>query len=333
MSLDQKEVRACPQPRRQFLIASAALGAAVLLPGAARAADVREIAGKVRVNGKPATRTTRVRPGDVIETGPNSKLVFVVGQDAFLLREQSRLSLDKSKAGKGVVIAGLRLVTGALLAVFGPGARRLETATATAGIRGTGVYLEASAEGTYFCTCYGEVELRDKARKERKLVVSGYHTPNMIYGNTVSGKMMAPADVKDHTDDELIMLEALVGRTSPVLKRNQKLKETGEPAQPDAARTEPAKPAPPQQQAVPPETPKPARPQQQSVPPKTPKPAPPQQQSVPPEAPKPQPQSVAPEPPPSAAPTPPAEPMPKPVPKPETPPSELEWRLPPPRLD
>jgi hypothetical protein len=309
MSLDQKEARACRQPRRQFLIGSAVLGAAVLLPGAARAADVRALEGKVRVNGKPATRTTRVRPGDVIETGPNSKLVFVVGQDAFLLREQSRLNLDKSKAGKEAVIAGLRLVTGALLAVFGPGQRRIETTTATAGIRGTGVYLEASAEETYFCTCYGEVELRDKARKERKLVLSGYHTPNMIYGSAASGKTVAPADVKDHTDDELIMLEALVGRTSPVVKRNQKLKEAGEAAKPDAAPTEPAKQVPPEQQAVQP------KPQAQKA------------------EPMPQPKPAASEPLPAAAPTPPVEPVPKAAPKPETPPSELEWRLPPPRLN
>ena len=303
MSLDEKAADLCPLHRRRFLTASAALGAAVLIPGGVYAADVRELAGTVKVNGKPATRKTRVRPGDVVETGPKSKVVFVIGQDAFLLREQSRLNLDKSKPGKEAVIAGLRLVTGALLAVFGKGLRTIETETATAGIRGTGVYIEASPTQTYFCTCYGEVELRDKARTVRKLVVSGYHTPNMIFAQMVGRKMMAPAEVKDHTDDELIMLEKLVGRTSPIVEHNQKLK-GGESAQPEA-----------QSQSAP--QPK------GEAPPKA-EPAP-QPQAEPQAPPKP----VAAEPPPS--PTPPPEPPPPP--KPETPPADLEWRLPPPRLN
>ena len=311
MSLDEKAADLCPLHRRRFLTASAALGAAVLIPGGAYAADVRELAGSVKVNGKPATRKTRVRPGDVVETGPKSKVVFVIGQDAFLLREQSRLNLYKSKAGKEAVISGLRLLTGALLAVFGKGPRTIETATATAGIRGTGVYIEASPTETYFCTCYGEVELRDKARTVRKLVVSGYHTPNMIYAQMVGGKMMAPTEVKDHTDDELVMLEKLVGRTSPIVERNQKLK-GGEPGQPEAQNQPAAQPkaeAPPKAEAAP-----------QAEPPQQPK-AQPQAPSKP----------VAAEPPPAPSPTPPPEP-PAP-PKPETPPSDLEWRLPPPRLN
>ena len=309
MSLDEKAADLCPLHRRRFLTASAALGVAVLIPGGVHAADVRELAGTVKVNGKPATRKTRVRPGDVVETGPKSKVVFVIGQDAFLLREQSRLNLDKSKPGKEAVIAGLRLVTGALLAVFGKGLRTIETATATAGIRGTGVYIEASPTQTYFCTCYGEVELRDKARTVRKLVVSGYHTPNMIFAQLVGGKMMAPAEVKDHTDDELIMLEKLVGRTSPIVERNQKLK-GGEPAQPEAqsqSAPQPTGEAPPKAEAAPPAEP------------------PPQPRAEPQAPPKP----VTAEPPPS--PTPPPEPPPPP--KPETPPTDLEWRLPPPRLN
>ncbi len=98
------------------------------------------------------------------------------------------------------------------------------TATAAAGVRRTGVYLEASAEQTYFCTCYGTVELRDKAGRQRKLLVSTYHTPNIIYAQTVAGRLLAAAAVKDHTDAELIMLDALVGRTSPLVGRQQKQK-------------------------------------------------------------------------------------------------------------
>lgn len=111
------------------------------------------------------------------------------------------------------------MLTGALLGVFGKGGpRQLLTATATAGIRGTGIYMEASPERTYFCTCYGTVEIEDQHRTEKRLVVSGYHAPNIIYAEMNDGKMMHKAEFVNHTDDELVMLEKLVGRKPPFVK-------------------------------------------------------------------------------------------------------------------
>lgn len=234
MVVDHEAEQSCSRHRRRFLVASAALGAALLLPGAARSASVRLLEGSVTVNGKPATRSTRVRSGDLIETGPDGKLVFVVGQDAFLLRERSSLRLETPRSSSKVAAAGIRLETGALLAVFGKGRRLIQTATATATIRGTGIYLEASADQTYFCTCYGEVELRDKTSAERKLVVAGYHTPNIIYARAVDGRMLVPAGVRDHTDVELIMLDSLVGRSSPLARRQQEQGAKAKSAQPEA---------------------------------------------------------------------------------------------------
>jgi hypothetical protein len=304
MDLDQ--MRSCRLHRRGFLLGSAALGASVLLPGAARGASVRELEGSLRVNGKPATRATDVRPGDLIETGPASKLVFVVGQDAFLLRERSRLRLERPTSRGKVAIASLRLEDGALLAVFGTGRRLIETATATAGIRGTGAYLEASAAQTYFCTCYGAVELRDKAGRERKLVVAGHHTANIIYAQLIEGRMFATAAVKDHTDAELIMLEALVGRTSPIVAWQQSQEKAApsavQPEGPQRAASEPAA-----------EKPKRAQSKAQSA-----KAKPPRIES--------ESQTPAPQP---AAPAPEAQ-MPS---RPQTPPPEEELRLPPARLN
>jgi hypothetical protein len=211
---------------------------------------VRLVEGSVRVNGKPATRATRVRAGDLVETGPDSKLVFVVGQDAFLLRAGSSLRLETPPTSGGkVATAGIRLDSGALLAVFGKGRRLIQTATATATIRGTGVYLEATADQTYFCTCYGEVELRDKTGAERKLVVTGYHAPNMIYSHAVDGRMLAAAGVKDHTDVELIMLDTLVGRTSPLARRQPEQEAKTKSAQPEAVSEETATAAQPEVQS------------------------------------------------------------------------------------
>lgn len=77
------------------------------------------------------------------------------------------------------------------------------SSTATAGIRGTGIYVEASPERIYFCTCHGAVEIEDQHRTEKRLVVSGYHAPNIIYAGMTDGKMMHKAQFINHTDDEL----------------------------------------------------------------------------------------------------------------------------------
>ncbi|MEO8007163.1 MAG: hypothetical protein ABI728_01390 [Betaproteobacteria bacterium] len=207
--------RACPhradptRSRRDFLLQSAAFGAALFLPVTSHAGKLQELDGEVMINGRLASRANEVRALDVIKTGSSGRLVLVMGKDAFLIRANSEVEiLGKPKA---VLLTGLRMLTGALLGVFGKGGpRQILTATATAGI-----YVEASPERTYFCTCYGAVEIEDQHRTEKRLVVSGYHTPNIIYAEMTDSKMMHRAQFVNHTDDELVMLEKLVGRVPP----------------------------------------------------------------------------------------------------------------------
>jgi hypothetical protein len=205
------------QSRRNFLLQSAACGAVLLLPKTSHAGKLHELDGEVMVNGRLASRANEIRALDVIRTGPAGRLVMTMGKDAFLIRPNSEVEiLGKPKA---VLLTGLRMLTGALLGVFGKsGPRQLVTATATAGIRGTGVYMEASPERTYFCTCYGTVEIEDQHHAEKRLVTSGYHTPNVIYAELTEGRMMQKAEFINHTDDELVMLEKLVGRVPPFVK-------------------------------------------------------------------------------------------------------------------
>ena len=203
--------------RREFLLQSAACGAALLLPATSHAGKLHELDGEVMVNGRLASKANEVRALDIIKTGPGGRLVLVMGKDAFLIRANSEVEiLGKPKA---LLLTGLRMLTGALLGVFGKGGPRLLlTATATAGIRGTGVYVEASPERTYFCTCYGTVEIEDQHRTEKRLVVSGYHWPNIIHAEMIDGKMMQKGEFINHTDEELVMLEKLVGRKPPFMK-------------------------------------------------------------------------------------------------------------------
>lgn len=186
-----------------------ALAAGALPPGVAR------FKGDVRINGKPAEPGQRVAPGDLIVTGRGAELLFVAERDAFLVRADSRIEFG-SAAARGAATV-LRVITGGLLSVFESGARReIRTATATIGIRGTGIYVEIEPQRTYACTCYGEAQLTpvdDPASAET--VRTRYHDePRYIYGKGMPN-MMEAAPVINHTDAELYMIEGLVGRSPP----------------------------------------------------------------------------------------------------------------------
>lgn len=202
------------QARRDFLLRSIAVGAGLFLPASAGAGEIRQAQGEVAVNGRPATRGAMIKALDVVTTGPGSSAILVMNRDALLLRPSSEVEL-LGKA-KTAALTGLRMLTGGLLGVFGKGGgRQLLTSTATIGIRGTGIYLEASAEQTYVCTCYGEVVIEDQHRSEKRLVLSGYHAPNVVYAAMKDGAMMQKAQFANHTDGELATLEKTVGRRPP----------------------------------------------------------------------------------------------------------------------
>ena len=210
--------------RRIWLARAAAGGAALALDMMrlrdALAADaveegVSRVRGDVHVNDKPAQRGMEVGPGDVVTTGRDAELVVVVGRDAFLVRADSRIEL--SGDAKRQLLSGLRVVSGALLSVFGPGREKsIRTATAAIGIRGTGVYVEIEGSRTYVCTCYGESQLvpvDDPSRAET--VRTAHHDqPRYIYAKGMP-RMIEKAPVINHTDAELVLLESLVGRKVP----------------------------------------------------------------------------------------------------------------------
>ena len=179
-----------------------------------RTSGMRDVKGEVLINGRPAKLGAALKPGDSVATAAGSSAVFVIGRDAYLIREKSELLT----AGGEALAGALRLVTGRLLSVFGRGTRRIATSTATIGIRGTGIYIEAEAERTYVCTCYGVVDLQASNMPEARETVSTTHhdAPRYIYAHGESPiKMIAPAPLINHSDAELTMLEALVGRKPP----------------------------------------------------------------------------------------------------------------------
>lgn len=207
---------------RRKLLAGAAGGVALNLGwfGQLLAADriapgVRTVSGEVSVNGNAATQGAQVRAGDSVVTGPNGDVVFVVGRDAFMIRPDSRV--DLLRRGNSSLLTGLRIVTGRILSVFSPGRRReMQSDTATIGIRGTAVYVEAEPDRTYVCTCYGTVEIVSRADPaSRETVRTKHHDQPRYVMASGAPQMLMSAPVVNHTDAELILLESLVGRTPP----------------------------------------------------------------------------------------------------------------------
>jgi hypothetical protein len=205
----QSEKRLAGIARRQFLRQAALAGTALLLPQAVCAVPIAEMAGEVTVNGRRAMRDTVIKAGDTVKTGANAMLSFVIGTDAFMLRAMTEVVIE-NKTG-ALLISGLRVITGAMLAVFGPGMRNVMTGLVTAAIRGTGIYVEVSPGKTYFCTCYGNVGLTSKDGSQQD-VISTSHRANFVHADALAGKAIVAAPMMNHDNRELAVLEKLAGR-------------------------------------------------------------------------------------------------------------------------
>ena len=182
----------------------------------------RHIKGPVGVDDTRASIGLNIKPGQTVMTGEGAEAVYIIGPDAFLQREKTKIAFEES-GGAQV----MRIITGRVLSVFGRNKERarnlsLVTATATIGIRGTGCYIEAEEARTYFCLCYGEAEVTAKADPGQKESIKTLHHEHPITIGAAGDRMLAPAKVINHTDAELIMLENAVGRWPPFYGQDYK---------------------------------------------------------------------------------------------------------------
>lgn len=179
--------------------------------------SIFSLEGKVQVNGRQANLDTRIQGGDTVSTRENSQVIFAVGSDSFILRANSEMEIE----GGGFLIKTLRMFTGSVLSVFGKRANNqqltMNSSTATIGIRGTGVYMESEPGLTYLCTCYGEVGLySNKDLNDSELITATHHdAPKYVTDKKIRDSHIRPAPFKNHTDAELKLIEAIVGRDAP----------------------------------------------------------------------------------------------------------------------
>jgi hypothetical protein len=209
------------QSRRRALarIALAAGGVSAFLSRALAKGDlaqhqgVQRLEGTATVGGRSASIGTQVALGDRITTGAGSSAVVVVGQDAFLMRANSVIVVQ----GERGTLSRLLVETGRVLSVFAKKPLEIKANIATIGIRGTGCYLEVSPEDVYFCLCYGEAQV-DGPRMQSKEVRTTHHEQPLLLTERGGVMQADPGTFRNHTDAELIMLEALVGREPPFMR-------------------------------------------------------------------------------------------------------------------
>jgi hypothetical protein len=216
--------------RRGFLQAAAtwtALGGF----GAAQAqsrSNVVQLLGDATVNGQRLRPEQSVQTSDQIATGPNSTLIFVLGNSAFHVRQNTMMTVERGVSLFAVSV--LRLITGAVVSVWGKGtSRQIVTPTLTAGIRGTGVYTEIFADQdnrSYFCNCYGTVDMA--AGADRTVSVSEYHQAYWGEVAPKDGRTLTAAKAINHTDEELEFLARLTGqRTAWQISGKKGTKDSG----------------------------------------------------------------------------------------------------------
>jgi hypothetical protein len=226
-------------PRRQWLVQALAAGllGASGLPAQAQSTgfwgsrpaklpagqSIYGLSGDVLVNDQRATLSTTIKPGDTVQTGRNSEVIFVVNTHSMILRGDSKLLIEpppgtqEDSSIAGYIIGGLRMLTGKLLSVSRNSPMQVRTATSTIGIRGTGFYVEADPEQTYFCTCYGvtDVTATDDPQSRETVAASHHDRPLYIVKDGGQGQNIRNAPFLNHTDQELALIETLVGRKTP----------------------------------------------------------------------------------------------------------------------
>ena len=198
--------------RRQFLGAAAAWAASggFAAAQAQQRSNIVELVGDAQLNGTRLLPQHTIQTGDEVTTGPGTSLVFVVGTASFKVRQNSSLLVERGSSLWSV--SALRLLTGGLVSAWAKGPRRqIVTPTLTAGIRGTGVYTEVfgkDAARSYFCNCYGTVEL--SSGNDALTSQADYHQAFWADAQAKSGRYLSAAPAINHADEELEMLARLV---------------------------------------------------------------------------------------------------------------------------
>lgn len=195
------------QSRRHFMQAVLAVPVLFTLPAQTFAgAGIHKLQGEVFIDNRQASADSRIQAGSRVVVAHDGALAFSIGQDAFLLKGGTAVELVG-----GTTLSSLRLLTGSVLASLETRSKpfRLVSSMAIVAVRGGAVYLSAEPHRLYTWIRYGESELR--FGRQRQLVSASDSAYEIV--RDPAGMSMQSMQVLEQMDDELRVLESLVGRT------------------------------------------------------------------------------------------------------------------------
>jgi len=179
------------------------------LPVLAEAPKLRLEGGRLQL--KRTADGKIIRPGEHVVTGAGGAVLRSRDQ-LFYLDQGTDAEFDIDQDGRITMIS---VVTGGILSLFGPKTgkgTKITSANASASIRGTTTYFKWQEEHqrTYVCCCYGHLDLQN-SDGGGIILETTYH--NAVILPQGGGMQPAPYDAPlDHYDDDIVTLEAHVGR-------------------------------------------------------------------------------------------------------------------------
>ena len=107
--------------RRDALTGAAALLALGSFPAAfaQQRSNLIDLQGDALLNGVRLQTGRTVQTGDTLQTGPGARVIFTMGNAAFLVRQNTYLAVERGSTLNTVSL--LRLMTGAVASVWRPG--------------------------------------------------------------------------------------------------------------------------------------------------------------------------------------------------------------------
>ena len=79
------------------------------------------------------------------------------------------------------------------------------------------MYVESQPDLSYICTCYGTtvIAATDDPKATEQVASVHHDAPRYVLAKPDKGRRIVPAPFKNHSDLELMLVEALVGRVPP----------------------------------------------------------------------------------------------------------------------
>ncbi|MDC7235163.1 MAG: FecR family protein, partial [Spirochaetales bacterium] len=140
---------------------------------------IAHMAGMVTVDGRTAEPGTRVKDGEVVQTGPEGfcEIQFLdaniirIYEDSIIKISFSESTVSLEKGAAAAVLRNLGDFIKTMDDVF-----TVKSGTVVAGIRGTSFYMKREDPQTsYFCLCNGKIELSDGGKQFSRNLESTHH--------------------------------------------------------------------------------------------------------------------------------------------------------------